>query len=102
VPPEREPAFPELGVATRAIEAVAGQPGATGLDVLDVEKDSPASRAALKAGDRLVSLDGAPLSDRESLARAMAAKRWGDAAVLGVRRGDETLTLTVPLRRKGA
>jgi uncharacterized iron-regulated protein len=102
VPPEGEPAFPELGVATRAIEAVAGQPGATGLDVLDVEKDSPASRAALKAGDRLVSLDGAPLVDRESLARAMAAKRWGDAAVLGVRRGDQTLTLTVPLRRKGA
>jgi len=49
-----------------------------------------------------VSLDGAPLVDRESLARAMAAKRWGDAAVLGVRRGDQTLTLTVPLRRKGA
>ena len=97
VPPEGEPAYPELGVATRAAE---GQPG--GLDVLDVEKDSPAARAGLKTGDRLVSLDGAPLADREALARAMAAKRWGDVASIGVRRGDETLSLTVPLRRKGA
>jgi len=103
VPAEGEPAYPELGVATRAAESADGQPGgATGLDVLDVEKDSPAARAGLKAGDRLVALDGAPLADREALARAMAAKRWGDVAVIGVRRGDETLTLTVPLRRKSA
>ncbi|HEY1249891.1 MAG TPA: ChaN family lipoprotein [Thermoanaerobaculia bacterium] len=95
VPPEREPVFPDLGIATRAAEAT----GASGLDVLDVEKDSPAESAGLKAGDRLVSFDGAPVSDREALARAMAAKRWGDTAVLGIRRGDETLSLTVPLRR---
>ncbi len=96
VPPEGEPAFPELGVATRASE---GQPG---LDVLDVEKDSPAARAGLEAGDRLVSLDGAPVADRETLARAMAAKRWGDAAMLGLRRGDQSLSVTVPLRRKSS
>ncbi len=95
VPPEGEPAFPELGVATRAAE------GQAGLEVLDVEKESPAGRAGLEAGDRLVSLDGAPLVDRETLARAMAAKRWGDSAVLGAVRDAQPLTVTVPLRRQG-
>jgi uncharacterized iron-regulated protein len=99
VPPEGDPAFPELGVATRVIE---GTEGAGGLEVLDVEKDSPAAHAGLEAGDRLVSLDGAPLADREALARAMAGKRWGDTAALGVVRATEFFTRNVPLRRKGA
>jgi S1-C subfamily serine protease len=55
----------------------------------------------LKAGDRLTSLDGAAVPDREALARAMAGKRWGDALVLKVQRDKEALSLTVLLRRKG-
>ena len=95
VPAETEPVYPDLGVSTR--------PGAEGglLEVIHVEKDSPAERASLKEKDLLVSLDGSPLPDREALARLMGAKRWGDAAVVVVRRGAENATVTVPLRRKG-
>jgi hypothetical protein len=38
-------------------------------------------------------------ADKESVNRAMAGKRWGDAAVIGVRRGQEELTLTAVFRR---
>ena len=70
------------------------------LEVLDVETDSPAAAAGLKAGDVLVSFDGLAVRDKETLAKAMAAKRWGDAAELTVRRDGETVAVPVLLRRK--
>ena len=50
----------------------------------------------------LLALDGVAVADREALAKAMAAKRWGDEAVFTVRREGETVTLAVPLRRAAA
>ena len=94
VPPEREPEYPDLGASTRALEA---EPA---LEILHVEEDSVGARAGLKAGDRLVALDGASLADREALARAMAGKRWGDAVVLSLKRDGEPLAVTVLLRRQ--
>jgi uncharacterized iron-regulated protein len=94
VPAETDPIYPDLGVATRpSVEAAL-------LEVIHVEKDSPAERGGLKEKDVLVSVDGTPLPDREALARAVAGKRWGDAAVFVVRRGAENATVTVSLRRK--
>jgi uncharacterized iron-regulated protein len=95
VPAEADPIYPDLGVSTRPSAEAAL------LEVIHVEKGSPAERAGLKEQDLLVSLDGSPLPDREALARFMAGKRWGDAAVFVVRRGAENATVTVPLRRKG-
>jgi S1-C subfamily serine protease len=68
--------------------------------VIDVEKDSPAARAGLKVQDVLVSFDGAAVPDRETLSRAMAAKRWGDAAAVVVRRGEANVPVPVLLRRE--
>ena len=95
VPAETDPIYPDLGVSTRprAEEAL--------LEVIHVETDSPAERGGLKEKDVLVSLDGSPLPDRETLARLIGTKRWGDAAVFVVRRGAENVNVTVPLRRKG-
>jgi len=94
-PPESEPIYPDLGVSTnlRARDQL--------LEVMHVEEDSPAARGGIAYGDVLLSLDGAPIPDREALARAMAAKRWGDDAVFTVRREGETAVVTVPLRRTG-
>ncbi|MEP6993050.1 MAG: ChaN family lipoprotein [Acidobacteriota bacterium] len=94
VPPEGDPLFPDLGVSTRPVE---GQPR---LEVINVEKDSPGQHADVRDGDVLVSLDGTPLPDRETLARVMAAKRWGDASVLVVRRGEDTVSLRLLFRRE--
>ena len=92
-PPEGDPLYPDLGVATRA------RPEESLLEILDVDEDSPAAAAGLKRGDVLLRFDGAPVSDRESLAKAMAAKRWGDVVIITVRREGAPADLTVPLRR---
>ncbi len=47
----------------------------------------------------IVSLDGAAVPDKETLNRLVAAERWGDEAALTVKRGSETRTFRVALRR---
>ena len=96
VPPETDPPFPDLGVSTR------GREGEPLLEVIHVEKDSPAMRAGLTEGDVLLTMDGAPIPDRETLARAMAGKRWGDATVFSVKREGKAVTVPVLLRREAA
>ena len=57
VPPETDPLYPELGIATR-------QRTEEGLlEILDVETESPSAAAGLKVGDVLVSFDGAAVND---------------------------------------
>ncbi len=92
-PPEADPIYPDLGVSTsvRARDRL--------LEIMHVEEDSPAARGGLAYGDVLLALDGAPIPDREALARAMAGKRWGDDAVFTVRREGAEVSVTVPLRR---
>ena len=93
VPPEADPLYPELGIATRART----EEGL--LEILDVETESPAAAAGLKAGDVLVSFDGAAVKDKETLAKAMAGKRWGDEVEVTVRREGATVEVSVRLRR---
>jgi membrane-associated protease RseP (regulator of RpoE activity) len=93
VPEEIDSAYPTLGTSTAV-----GQ-GETARKVLMVQKDSPAARAGIQAGDVLVAFDGTPLTDKETLNRLLAAKRWGDAAAIDVQRGDRRLALTVVFRR---
>lgn len=94
IPAETDPLYPSLGVATRVSEADGL------LSVLDVEKDSPALRAGVAVKDLLVSFDGVPVKDRETLARLTAGKSWGDTAKLVVRRGGQDVTLAVLFRRE--
>jgi uncharacterized iron-regulated protein len=93
IPPEPAPLYPDLGLATHT------RPDDQRLEVLDVEKDTPAAAAGFQVGDVLLTLDGADLADRETLARRIAAKRWGDAAAFTVKRGEGTLAVPVLLRR---
>ena len=92
IPAESAPLYPDLGISTRPREDKL-------LEIIDVEKDSPAARAGLQLQDVLVSFDGAPVPDRESLSRAMAGKRWGDAAAVVVRRGETSVPVPVLFRR---
>ena len=93
VPREVGPLYPDLGLATHT------RPDDQRLEVLDVEKDTPAAAAGFQVGDVLVTLDGATVADRETLARLFAGKRWGDAAAFTVRRGEATVSVPVVLRR---
>ncbi len=85
--------YPTPGISTR--------PTADGkaLQVLSPEEHSLAATAGFKENDVIVSMDGTPVPDKETLNRLVAAKRWGDVAVFVVRRGDATQTLTMQFRR---
>jgi uncharacterized iron-regulated protein len=95
VPEEIDSAYPTLGTST------AVGTGDAARRVIIVQKDSAADRGGVKVGDMITSFDGAPITDKETLSRLMAAKRWGDSAAIGVRRGEQDVTLTVVFRRTG-
>jgi membrane-associated protease RseP (regulator of RpoE activity) len=99
LPPEKESLYPELGVSTAEV------PGESRRRVLAVGTGSPAKTAGFQVGDVLVSVDGIPLPDGETLNQVMAAKQWGDSAVFVVRRqvkdrAPEDITLNVLFRRQ--
>jgi uncharacterized iron-regulated protein len=92
VPREPFSAWPSLGLSTRAAADGARE-------VIDVEKDTPAAHVGLKVGDVILELDGVRIDSRERLSRAMAGYQWGDVPQVTIRRGEQTLTLSIPLRR---
>ena len=95
MPPATEPLHPTLGLSTEVRQDDGWR------RVLFVSEGSAAARVGVEAGDLVLAFDGAPLPDREALNRAVAGKRWGDAATLTVRRGERTLELPVLFRRQG-
>jgi aminopeptidase N len=95
LPAQTDPIYPSLGLSSSPVE------GDKALKVILVSEKTPAEKAGVQMGDVIVSLDGAPVPDKETLNRLMAAKRWGDEAVLAVKRGTETKELRISLRRAG-
>jgi uncharacterized iron-regulated protein len=93
LPAETDPLYPSLGLSTSPVE------GEKALKVILVSEKTPAEKAGAQVGDVIVSLDGTAVPDKETLNRLVAAKRWGDEAALTVRRGSETKTLRMVLRR---
>ena len=68
-----------------------------GARVTQVEKDSPAEKAGLQAGDVITAVDGTKIDDTHSLADLIGAKKPGDKVALAITRGNQTQTLTVEL-----
>lgn len=93
LPAQTDPIYPSLGLSSSPVE------GEKALKVILVSEKTPAEKAGVQVGDVIVSLDGAPVPDKETLNRLVAAKRWGDEVVLTVKRGTETKALRVTLRR---
>jgi serine protease Do len=62
-----------------------------------VEPDSPASDADLQPGDVITEVDNETVDSREQLIESISQKNPGDDVELAVRRGDETLTISVTL-----
>lgn len=67
---------------------------ADGVIVRFVYPDSPAAKAELEPGDKLVSLDGKPVTDRYQLAELCAAIEVGRQTPLEVQRGEMRLKLS--------
>jgi aminopeptidase N len=93
LPAQTDPIYPSLGLSSSPVE------GEKALKVILVSEKTPAEKAGVQVGDVIVSLDGTAVPDKETLNRLVAAKRWGDEAVLAVKRGSETKELRISLRR---
>jgi membrane-associated protease RseP (regulator of RpoE activity) len=78
-------------VLLAGVYATAGKEQSTGVAVVrDIVVDGPAQRAAIALGDRLVSIDGEPISSYETLVEVVRARRAGDLVrVIYVRDGLE-------------
>jgi serine protease Do len=94
---------PFLGVLPmRDNDAVEGDKGATeskpaGVIVREVYPDSPAAKAGIKSGDRIVSLDGQPIVDRARLQEKIAAFEPLKAVKVELERGGQAQTSEVKL-----
>lgn len=87
----------------RTMADALGLTEARGALVAGVEKGSPAEAAGLRAGDVVVSVDGAAVRDPRGLARAVADLKPGARADLRVHRdgGERVLAATVAELRDG-
>jgi len=68
---------------------------ADGVDIKEVIAGSPAAKAGLKRGDRLLTLDGRWTDSVTDLYEAASLVQPGEKVDLQVKRGDKTLTLSV-------
>jgi S1-C subfamily serine protease len=71
-----------------------------GVEVDAVEPASPAAAAGLRAGDRIVALEGEPIPGLMTLQRRTLGLLAGQTIRLTVLRGDERLELRTTLARR--
>jgi len=74
-----------------------GLPNTNGALVGDVEKDGPAAKSGLQKGDIIISLDGKPVEDYQTLRLQIASTPPGQTVQLGIERGQAKQTVSVTL-----
>ena len=97
---------PYLGVTYLAVTdaQTAQQLGvnAYGVYIVDVTKGGPADQAGLKAGDRIVSVDGSEIAAKDDLGTLMQKHVAGDTLAITVARDGQMQTVNVTLGEKTA
>ena len=73
-----------------------------GVYIVEVVKDGPADKAGLKAGDRIVSVDGSEIGTQSDLGTVMQNYKAGDTMEITVARDGQMQTVTVTLGEKGS
>jgi serine protease Do len=68
-----------------------------GVILADVLPEGPAARAGLRVGDIVATLDQRPMQNARQLEVNLYRKTVGETVVLGVRRGDVSLNVSVPV-----
>lgn len=89
-----------IGISSQPVRLPAGASSESGLMVVNVEDNSPASKAGLLLGDILVSLDGQPAGDTDDLLRLLTGERVGKAVKLEVIRGGNLITLELTVGQR--
>ena len=97
---------PYLGITYLAVTdaQTAQQLGvnAYGVYIVDVTKGGPADQAGLKAGDRIVSVDGSEIAAKDDLGTLMQKHAAGDTLASTVARDGQMQTVNVTLGEKTA
>lgn len=75
--------------------------GGEGIEVTQVVEDSPADRAGLKAGDRIVGMNGRPIESTDSLRAQVEKAGAGSKVAIDVIRKGRSKSLTAKLGSKG-
>src|SRR5689334_9915441 len=88
----------KLQVVTADIADSMGLKRPAGALVANVLRDGPASRAGLKPGDLIVSIDGAPVDDPNAFDYRFATKPLGGNARLGIMRNGREQAVTIALQ----
>ena len=73
-----------------------------GVYIVEVVKGGPADKAGLKAGDRIVSIDGSEVGTQNDLGTLMQNYKAGDTMEITVARDGQMQTVSVTLGEKGA
>jgi len=93
---------PWLGAKLQAVTAdIADSLGLqrpTGALIASVVPDGPAAKAGLKAGDLIVSIDGAAVDDPNAFGYRFATKPLGGTAQLGILRQGRSMVLPIALQ----
>ena len=97
---------PYLGITYLAVTdaQTAQQLGvnAYGVYIVDVTKGGPADQAGLKAGDRIVSVDGSEIAAKDDLGTLMQKHAAGDTLSITIAREGQMQTVNVTLGEKTA
>lgn len=88
--PSRVTALPWLGVSME-------KGGDTGVRVDHVVRGSPAERGGVRAGDRIVAIDGARVVAASEVSRGVAARKVGERLVVGLERTGSAFTVSIVL-----
>ena len=75
---------------------------AYGVYVVDVVQGGPADKAGLKAGDRIVSIDGTEIAQKDDLGTLMQQHTAGDTLSITVGRDGQMQTVSLTLGEKNA
>ncbi len=81
---------------------VAVQDAPNGVSIDGVERNSPAFRAGIRAGDAVVAINGEPVASARDLIRAVAAIAPGSRARLSIRRQGRAMDIEVTVGRRPA
>jgi len=87
------------GASLGTIPDMTSSPG--GVRLTGVREGGPAAEAGIQGGDIITRIGDHEVADLYAMTDALAAYKPGDVVDVVVRRGEETLTLTVTLGRRG-